>query len=792
MKFSESWLREWVDPKLSAQQLCEKLTMSGLEVESLMPVTEKFSGVVVGEVISVAKHPEAERLNICAVNAGTGSTLSIVCGASNVKSGMKVPVALANTVLPRNRKIIVAELRGIMSQGMMCSALELGLGEDNEGLFELPADAPVGKDIFEYLKLDDQLIDVSITPNRGDCLSIRGIAKDVAAITETTVHERKIPTVKATTKTVLPVTIQVPAECPSYVGRVIQNVKANTPTPVWMREHLRRFGVRCISAIVDITNYVMLELGQPMHAFTLEQISGGIHVRKSKKDESIKLLDGTDATLDAETLIIADDKVPVAVAGVMGGLNSAVTLETQNIFLESAFFKVAPVAYASRKYNLSSDSAYRFERGIDPTFQRAAMERATELVLEIAGGEAGPIIDVTYEEHLPQPAVIDLRAARIKMLLGCDIDADSIEIIFKHLEFSCKKTKDGWQVTVPARRSDVTMEADLIEEIARVYGYDRIPQHLFAAAMQTSNTAENKIPLSRFRVALKDQGFQEVVTYSFISPKMQSLFDPHLKPKPLVNPMSADMAVMRTSLWPGLVSALLYNLNRQQSRVRIFESGLRFIEDANGLTQDRMLSGLITGAADPEQWGSKTRPADFYDLKGDLENLFQLTHDQSEFTFKPGTRAALHPGQTAEILRDGQLVGVIGSLHPSIMRSLKLDAKVFLFELFLSELERLEPLKMTEISKFPEIRRDLAILIDHSVPAKAVQYTIKEVAGELLKQVDIFDVYQGKGIDPGRKSIALALTLQHSSRTLVDEEVAELMNKVIAQLNSQFNAELRG
>jgi phenylalanyl-tRNA synthetase beta chain len=792
MKFSESWLREWVNPSVDRKQLSDAITMAGLEVESISHVAEKFQGVVVGEVISVAKHPEAERLNICAVNAGTDKTLTIVCGASNVKAGMKYPAALEGAVLSSNLVIKNTKLRGVMSEGMLCSPQELGLGEDAEGLLELPKDAPVGKDVWDYLKLQDHLIDVSITPNRGDCLGMRGLARDISAITRSAYTDLKIPAVKPTLKETLPVKIEERESCPTYTGRIIRNVNTNTPTPIWLREHLRRYGIRSISVVVDITNYVMLELGQPMHAFDFDKIVGGINVRLSKSDEKLALLDGSEATLDDKTLVIADNEKPVALGGVMGGMNSCVTTETKNIFFEAAFFKIAPVARACRHYRVNSDSAYRYERGVDPTYQRTALERATQLVLDIAGGEAGPVTEVSYAELLPQPVTITLRAAKITALLGCDISAGEIETIFEYLGFQNKKTKDGWEVTAPARRSDILVEVDLIEEIGRLYGFDKIPLHHYASALQISTSADTKVPLSRFRNALADLGYQEVITYSFIDPKLQALFDPQSPPKPLKNPMSVDMSVMRTSLWPSLIGALLYNLNRQQSRVRIFESGLQFIETANGLTQETVLSGLVTGSAEPEQWGTKSRAVDFFDLKGDLENLFKLTHDQKHFTFMPATDPALHPGQTAQIFRKGRLLGTIGSLHPSLMRTLKIDAKVFLFELFLSELERLDPLKMTEISKFPEIRRDLAILIDQSVPAQALQYTIREVAGDLLKEVDIFDLYQGKGIEPGRKSIALALTLQHGSRTLVDDEVAEVMDKVIVALNSQFNAELRG
>jgi phenylalanyl-tRNA synthetase beta chain len=791
MKFSESWLREWVNPAESRDELCARLTMAGLEVESLVPVADKFSHVIIGQVTAVKKHPEADKLNICDVNTGAAKSLSIVCGAPNVRMGMVVPVAIAGAELPGNIHIKHTAVRGITSEGMLCSGKELRLSEDGDGLFELPLDAPLGESVWDYLSLSDYLIDLSITPNRGDCLSIRGIAKEVSALTVTPVTELNIPEIKPLIQDVIPVTLTAKEDCPSYTGRVIRNVKADAPTPIWMREHLRRAGIRSISVVVDVTNYVMLELGQPMHAFSLDKITGGINVRPAKTGESVELLDDSNIELSAGTLIIADDKGPLALAGIMGGKSSCVEMDSKNIFLEAAFFKAPTVTTFSRLYNVGSDSSYRYERGVDPLLQRHAIERATGLILQIAGGEAGPVNTVSYTELLPAPAVINIRSARVSRLLGCEIPASTVEAIFHHLEFSSKKTPDGWRVTVPARRFDIRIEEDLIEEIARIYGYEKIPCHLSASSLQISQSRENYLPVTTMRHALCDLGFHEVITYTFIDKKLQNLFDPKIEPKELLNPMTPEMAVMRTSLWPGLVNVLLYNQNRQQNRIRLFETGLRFIP-ADGLQQERVVSGLISGSASPEQWGIHSRHADFFDLKGDLENLFRLTHAQTTFNFETGSHPALHPGQTARIFRAGQPVGIIGALHPRILQAMKLDGKPIVFELNLDNLEQVAPVQSQEISRFPEIRRDIAILIEQSVPAKAVQDTIRKEAGELLKQIDIFDVYQGKGIAPGQKSVALALTLQHSSRTLVDDEVAQLMDTVINVLKSKFNAELRG
>ena len=792
MKFSETWLREWVNPKWTRTELAEHLTMAGLEIEDFSPVAAKFSNVVVAKVISVTKHPAADRLSICEVNAG-GEPLTIVCGASNVKPDMKVPAALVGAELPNNLVIKAAKVRDVMSAGMLCSARDLGLSDDNDGLFELPVDAPIGTALWDYLQLSDYIIDIGVTPNRGDCLSILGIATEVGALSATALTPLKSVTVNPVNKDELPVKIEKNAEaaCPCYLGRVVRGVKADAATPIWMRERLRRAGVRSISPVVDVTNYVMLELGQPMHAFTLEKISDGIVVRMAKEGEELALLDGSEVKLDAQTLVIADQNKPLAIAGVMGGLDSSVTLLTQNIFLESAYFQPAATARSARRYHINSDSAYRFERGIDPTLQRRAMERATQLLLEITGGEPGPIIEV-QNVNLPQAASIELRSARITKIIGCEIPAALIETIMQQLGFTSKKNSTGWTVTVPARRSDTTTEIDVIEEVARLYGYDNIPCHDIVADLRIHPERETLIPVQTLRRTLTGMGYQEVVTYSFIEPKMQNIFNPGEPVKELLNPITADMAVMRGSLWPGLINTLVYNQNRQQERIRIFETGRQFVFENEKLQQPMVLSGLVCGTTMPKQWGSSTTVADFFDVKSDLENLFKLTFAADKFIFKPGNHPALHPGQTAEIYRDGQYLGVIGALHPGIAQMLKIDGSVYLFSLLLDSLTMARVPSYTSLSRFPEIHRDIAILIDQSVPAVNIQDTIREESKELLKDVEIFDVYHGKGIPTGRKSLALSLTLQHSSRTLVDEEVAKLMERILGVLKERFNAELRG
>ncbi len=792
MRLSELWLREWVNPELSREDLCENLTMAGLEIEAVLPVAEKFSGVVIAEVVRVEKHPEADRLQVCEVNTGGPESLTIVCGAKNVKAGMKTAAALDGALLANKMKIKASKLRGVLSHGMLCSATELGLAEDSEGLIILPVDAPIGKDLWDYLDLTDHIIEVSITPNRGDCLSILGLAQDVSAITRT---EARIPTISAidaTISDVLSVSLEVPEQCPHYVGRVIRNVIADAATPIWMQERLRRAGLRCITPIVDVMNYVMLELGQPMHAFDLEKISGGIEVRMAKEDESLELLDGQTVKLDSKTVVIADKKNPLAIAGVMGGMESGVTLLTKDIFLESAFFQPVCISQMSRQYKLNSDSSYRFERGVDPELQVRAIERATQLILAIAGGQPGPIIEVADKQYIPQKKEITLRSKRISQLLGFTINNSEIESILKLLGFSTEKNHEGWTVIVPARRFDITAEIDLIEELVRIYGYDKVAPSSSISAMQMNPCSEKKIHLSTLRHALCDMGYQEIVAYSFIDKKIQKLFDPDLAPKELLNPITAEMSVMRTSLWPGLINTLLYNQNRQQNRARIFETGLRYIVTNESLAQQHVLSGLVSGSVFPEQWGVVSRDADFFDVKGDVERILKLSFDQDSFEFKIGSHPALHPSQTADIFRHGEHVGTLGVLHPSMAQTLGVSGKVILFEILTDKLECAKLPQFKEISKFPEIRRDIAILVNQAVPASLIQDTITCVAGELLQAVNIFDIYQGKGITEGHKSVALSLTLQHSSRTLVDEEVAALMERVIVTLKETFAAELRG
>ena len=796
MKCSESWLREWVDPAITREELSTTLTMAGLEVEELAPVSQDFSGVIVGQVLKVEKHPEADRLNICEVNVGSASTLNIVCGAPNVRAGLKVPVAMINAILPNKMVITAATLKGVASQGMLCSASELGLSDDNEGLLELAADAPIGKDLKSYLKLDDYTIDISITPNRGDCLSIKGLAREVSALTKSPLlKDNNIPEVQSTFNLVHTVSVEAKQDCPVYIGRILRNVKADAETPAWLKERLRRSGIRSISPVVDVTNYVMLELGQPMHAFDLNTIHQGIHVRKAKYGEKITLLDGSEQQLDVETLVIADAKNPLAIAGVMGGMDSSVTLLTKDIFLESAFFTPQIVARQRQHYGLTSDSAYRFERGVDPTIQRAAIERATQLIIEISGGDVGPVIEIIHNDNVPRQNTITLVKEKITKVLGVAVSDQEVEAIFKALHFSFNhdpfSKQESWVVHIPSYRFDITLPEDLIEEIARLRGYDKIPTHALKGQLQGAHASEGAKDLQALRQFLSDEGYHEIISYSFVDKNLQNLLAPDEEPCELVNPITNEMTVMRTNLWPGLLNTLLYNKSRQQNRIRLFEIGTCFTKRGKNLLQESRLGGLITGLAHPEQWGFAARTVDFYDLKGDLERLFHFLNIDNQLIFKPETSPVLHPGQSAGIYHGSQKIGIVGALHPVILQNLGITDNVFVYELDINQLEMAGLQRFHEISKFPEIRRDIAILVNQAIPAREIQDTIKVIAGDWLKDVFIFDVYQGKGISPGLKSIALAMVLQHPTRTLVDDEVTAIMDRVTTALKGKLGAELR-
>ncbi|MEJ5042065.1 phenylalanine--tRNA ligase subunit beta [Pseudomonas sp. B21-036] len=790
MKFSEKWLRGWVNPQVSRDELVARLSMAGLEVDSVTPAAGQFSGIVVGEVLSTEQHPDADKLRVCQVSNGS-ETFQVVCGAPNVRPGLKIPFAMIGAELPGDFKIKKAKLRGVESNGMLCSAAELQISEENDGLLELAADAPVGQDIRVYLDLDDASIEVDLTPNRGDCLSLAGLAREVGALYGAPVTRPTVPAIAPGIDDVRPVDVLAPAACPRYLGRVIRNVDLSRPTPLWMVERLRRSDVRSIDAAVDITNYVMIELGQPLHAFDLAEINGGIRVRMAEEGEKLVLLDGQEVALRADTLVIADHDRALAIAGVMGGEHSGVAATTKDIFLESAFFEPISVAGKARSYGLHTDASHRYERGVDSQLAREAMERATGLLLDIVGGEAGPIIETVSPEHLPNIAPVTLRAERITQMLGMEMDSAEVEQLLNGLGLKTSGEAGQWQVEVPSHRFDISLEVDLIEELARLYGYNRLPVRYPQARLAPQARSEVRGELPALRRLLVARGYQEAITYSFIDPKQFELFNPGVEPLLLANPISSDMAAMRVSLWPGLVKALQHNLNRQQDRVRLFESGQRFVGQLGDLKQQPMLAGVVCGSRLPEGWANGRDTIDFFDVKADVEAVLGFSGSLDDFTFVPGKHPALHPGQTARIERDGVEVGYLGALHPELVKTLGLDRTVYVFELVLADVVEGRLPKFHELSRFPEVRRDLALIAGRDVAACAVLDVIRENAGEWLTDLRLFDVYQGKGIDPDRKSLAVGLTWQHPSRTLNDDEVNATTQNILTSLEQRLNTTLR-
>ncbi len=791
MKFSEYWLREWVNPALSRAELAEQLTLAGLEVDAIHPAAAPFTGVVVGALLKVEPHPEAAQLKVCAVNVGREQPATIVTGAANARAGLRAPVALPGARLADDKPIQPAILRGVESHGMLCSAQELGMAEDAQGLLELPPEAKPGDDVYSYLKLDDAIFELSLTPNRGDCLSIAGLAREVALLNRLKVQVPASRAVFNIAKSRLEVEIQAPADCPRYLGRVLRGLRPRARTPLWMQERLRRGGMRSVNAVVDITNYVMLEWGQPMHAFDLRNLSGHIVVRRARQGETITLLDGKETVLDAETLVIADGAKAQAVAGIMGGLEAAIGPESDTVFLESAFFNPVLIARRARVLGLHSDSSHRFERGVDPHLQRRAMERATALLLDIAGGEAGPVTEAVFAEHLPKHAPIKLRRERITRVLGAALTREEVTETLTGLEMDVNPQRDGWLVTPPGHRFDIGIEVDLIEELARIHGYARLPAHHPQATLIARAPSESRVPLARIHDLLIARGYQEIISYSFVNPALQRLLDPDHPPAALANPLSSDMAVMRSSLWCGLIQTLIYNQNRQQYHLRFFESGVKFVRQGNEIAQEKVIAGVVTGTPCPPQWGLESREADFYDLKGDVEALLNLTGSADSFRFEAATHPALHPGQSARLSRDGETAGWIGTLHPQIQRALELKQRALVFELRWAVLEQGRLARFSELSKFPSIRRDLAVVVEQTVSAAAVRECIVSACPALLQDIELFDVYKGKGIDSGKKSLALSLTLQDAARTLTDQDVNVIMEGIVKKLRDQLGASLR-
>ncbi|SSM80418.1 pheT [Acinetobacter baumannii] len=791
MKISENWLRTWVNPAIDSDTLSDQLTMLGLEVDELAPVAKPFTGVVVGEVLTVEQHPDADRLRVTTVNIGSGEPLQIVCGAPNVRAGMKAPVATIGAILPGDFKIKKGKLRGVESQGMLCGASEIDLEDKIDGLLELPDDAPVGVNIREYLKLDDNVIDISITPNRGDCFSIRGIAREVAVINQLQMNEPEIKSVDATITDEKKVVINTDG-APRYLGRVIKNVNVKAATPEWMEQALARSGIRTHSILVDVTNYVLMELGQPMHAFDLAKIEGTVHVRQAQPQEKLQLLNDQEVELQDDVMVIADDQKALAIAGIMGGLASSVTDDTTDIFLESAFFAPLAIAGRARRFGLHTDSSQRYERGVDFELPLIAMNRASQLIQELAGGEFGPITVAEKSDLLPKREAIELKQAQVDQLLGYKVAAEFITDALTRLGCEVTVQANGeWSVVPPSHRYDMAIYQDLIEEVARIDGYDNIQISLPSMDVQLAKY-QDRFEIAQLRQTVVTLGYQEAISFSFADAKLEKQLNPQVSPLMLANPISSDLAAMRSTLLSSLIPCVQYNLNRQQSRVRFFELGLRFdYQNANSiqdLKQIPTLALVAVGSREPESWHAKPQPMDFFDFKGEVEEILAAGRVKVEYV--RSERPWLHPGQSAEILVDGQSIGYLGRLHPSLENELDLSTT------WVAELDQAAVLQsyvsnFTELSRFPSVRRDIALLISDNINVRDIQQLIEKTGGELLDSTWLFDVYTGQGVEEGKRSLAFALLWQHPSRTLEDAEIKSGMDNIIQVLENTYQATLR-
>ena len=787
MNISTRWLREWVNPDVSDVELSEKLTMAGLEVDQIAPVAPPFEGLVVGHVVNCGKHPNADKLSLCEVDIGTGENLQIICGAPNVRQDLKVAVATVGSVLPNKLKIKRAKLRGVESNGMLCSESEMGISDSHEGIIELNSKAKIGDDVRSVLDLDDQIIEFDITPNRGDCFSVLGVAREVCVN-----YNLSLPALnfKADQKgnRSFKSSVSNPKECPKYLTRVIEGVDNNASTPEWMVQKLLRASQQLHSPIVDISNYVLLELGQPMHAFDLSKINGNINVRSAKKDEELELLNGQSVTLSEDTLVIADEKSAIAIAGVIGGMGTSTLENSTDILLESAFFEPVAISGIARSYGLHTDASLRFERGVDFNMAGHAMERATELVLEICGGKASEINETVDSKSLPKLEPIQISIEKISKVLGFDLDPSWVESKFKFLDFDFKKNKDNsWTIIPPSFRFDIRIPADIVEELARLYGYDKIPVQRLAIDANISNAAQAKVSSNDLSNALVNRGYQEVITYSFISNEMHDLVDPGSKKILLQNPISDDMAVMRSSLWPGLIDSAKSNIRRGHHNLRFFEIGLCFSGvEVEG--QIQKIAGIISGNRYNSQWAGADREVDFFDAKSDVEALLNLS--KKDFTFDVAEHPALQMGQTAKIMKGKNQIGLIGALSPKLQKKLSMP-KAFLFELTQSEIEQGETPSYESFSSFQASQRDIAIVVSKEVSSDELIHSIQSLKQNDLIDVNLFDVYEGEHIEQGSKSVALNLTYQSKEVTLTDEQLAEKVSKIVAHLESKFSAKLR-
>jgi phenylalanyl-tRNA synthetase beta chain len=803
MQFSERWLRTFVDPPLGSDELARLLTMSGIEVESCLPVAPPFSGVVVGKVLSVDRHPNADRLAVCAVDAGTGETLGIVCGAPNVAAGMKVPCALLGAELPGASPgdpfvIKAVSMRGVESRGMLCSARELGLSDDHSGVLALAADAPVGKSVREVLALDDRVFTLKLTPNRADCLSVLGVAREVAALTRARLNALEIQPVAAASQAVFPVKITDAHGCGRFAGRVIRNVNAAAPTPAWMKERLERSGQRSISALVDVTNYVMLELGRPLHVYDLDKLAGGIDVRFGRKGERVKLLNDMTVDVDETVLCITDGSGPIGLGGVMGGDSTKAELTTRNIFLESAFFYPEAVAGRARRHNFTSDASHRFERGVDFDNNVTGIERCTRLVMEICGGEPGPTVDIVAS--LPQRRPVRMRVARAHRVIGVPVPANDMADIFGRLHFEHARegagTEDAFVVTPPTFRFDIAIEEDLIEEVARVYGFERIPAHppRSPAIMREQHEAQRSPQTLRQQLA--DADYHEAVNFGFVDPQWETDFAGEPNPIRVENPIASQLAVMRSTLIGSLVSNVGYNLRRKLPRIRVFELGRVFLRDPQardgdfdvaGVRQPMRVGAVAYGPALEEQWGVAARNVDFFDVKADLEALLAPLVAR----FESAPHPAFHPGRSARVTLRGAAVGWVGEVHPRWQQKYGLPLPAALFELDLEALRQVELPRYREVSKFPPVFRDRAMEFDENLPVAEILADMAQNRPQVVQEIRLFDVYRGEGVESGKKSLAFRVVMQDTARTLTDADADAAMARLTERLSAKFGAKLR-
>jgi len=794
MIISEQWLRDWIRVDLSAQEIADCLTNAGLEVDGVQTVSEPIDNLLVGRVLTVEKHPDADRLNLTTVDVGE-QVLDIVCGASNVRPELLVAVAMVGAKLPNGLKIKQAKVRGAKSHGMLCSASELGLEKDSDGLIELDSDAEVGQRVDEYLQMNDALIDIDLTPNRGDCLSVQGIARELKVLTGGAYHPLDISDIEPSIDDFIEVDLRDSDNCPRYLGRVVRGVDQNATTPLWMQERLRRSNVNPISPIVDITNYVMLELGQPMHAFDLAKLNGNIIIRQSEEGEKLTLLDDSQATLDGSTLVIADNAGPIAIAGVMGGLHSAIDNNTVDIVLEAAHFTRSSASGKARRYGLHTESSHRFERGVDPLLAPQAMARATELVLAICGGSAGPVVEQKNNAGLQGKPAVEIRLERLVSLLGMPLGESDVAEILGRIAGSVSGNAKGWSVTPPSYRFDIEREADLVEEVARVKGYNNIPTVMPRIAPRAIAASEASVSARQVRQSFVARDFREAITYSFVGREAQSLFDTE-DPVVLANPLADNMAVMRTSLVPGLMQALQFNANRQHERIRLFEIGASYHKKGGTYTEVQRLSGVVWGPRTAPQWGvEKLQNVDFYDLKADLEAVLALTGQSNAIIFSEVERDALHPGQRSKLTRSTDAgeeldVGWMGRLHPTLEKHYGVS-NVFAFELNLDAAISASLPVFSSVSRFPSIKRDISVVVEANIPVARLADCIRTALGGVLNKVELFDLYRGKGVDDKSKSVSLSLVLQHQDKTMTDEEAEQLMGSARSVLEAEFGAKLR-